>query len=582
MAGPPEKGSESSGRARKKRWHHKNFSGCIKCKQRHVKCDERKPSCERCLKLGITCPGYRLPKVRIFQIEAGPQFKSNEERANYDYFVRSGSKILSLYQISSLPFWTRLAPQLAETNAAVKNGLVALGALLRPFHHQSAEVLATRKETSLGISPLVFHHLTEAVNHLRMADPGSLSAETSITCCILFSTLVMWIDKNTSPTVHILAAHRILREKAEFHGNTESLEILTFLINELLVHACTFSDNFPPLTSGLLSNYQLDNGLEKIHTISTWIEALDGMALLLKSIFRATCTFIVASDIVMEKIVRALDMYEVKLKQLRAEGGLVQEYSHLQAHYRVARIMFHTFGHNDEWRYDGFHSDFRFILERFETIMGRRPASTENTPTLKPTLGWIPALFFVATKCRDHDFRQRALSMLHSVTRNERGWTSCMATTIARFVVEKESQVIVSNLQDHPKSPPSTHFPQRIQLEEVTFSSRSRKIYLAYSVLTKAGRDREGSVTSLPYCPHPSVENDGVTCAMSRKILRHCGYTGIMLFTPQIDCHCVPTHKPVAAAGRKDEVACPDPCQIQHPHLSEESLRSRSLSGQLI
>lgn len=34
-------------------------TGCSLCRQRHVKCDETKPDCNRCRRLGRSCPGYR-------------------------------------------------------------------------------------------------------------------------------------------------------------------------------------------------------------------------------------------------------------------------------------------------------------------------------------------------------------------------------------------------------------------------------------------------------------------------------------------------------------------------------------------
>jgi hypothetical protein len=37
--------------------------GCISCKKRHVKCDERKPGCLRCENMGRECEGYALPKA---------------------------------------------------------------------------------------------------------------------------------------------------------------------------------------------------------------------------------------------------------------------------------------------------------------------------------------------------------------------------------------------------------------------------------------------------------------------------------------------------------------------------------------
>ncbi|KAH6867346.1 hypothetical protein B0T10DRAFT_572404, partial [Thelonectria olida] len=39
----------------------KSRSGCVRCKQKHVKCDEAVPSCLTCVRGGLACPGYRKP-----------------------------------------------------------------------------------------------------------------------------------------------------------------------------------------------------------------------------------------------------------------------------------------------------------------------------------------------------------------------------------------------------------------------------------------------------------------------------------------------------------------------------------------
>ncbi|KIW86496.1 hypothetical protein Z517_01894 [Fonsecaea pedrosoi CBS 271.37] len=36
----------------------KTLSGCWTCRDRHVKCDERRPTCQRCAKFGVDCQGY--------------------------------------------------------------------------------------------------------------------------------------------------------------------------------------------------------------------------------------------------------------------------------------------------------------------------------------------------------------------------------------------------------------------------------------------------------------------------------------------------------------------------------------------
>ncbi|KAI0470767.1 hypothetical protein GGR56DRAFT_682753 [Xylariaceae sp. FL0804] len=49
--------------ARKRASKPKVRTGCISCKRRHVKCDEEKPSCAECDRIGIMCEGYAPPKI---------------------------------------------------------------------------------------------------------------------------------------------------------------------------------------------------------------------------------------------------------------------------------------------------------------------------------------------------------------------------------------------------------------------------------------------------------------------------------------------------------------------------------------
>ncbi|KAJ6441240.1 C6 transcription factor [Purpureocillium lavendulum] len=41
--------------ARQRKWHPRVFTGCVNCRRRHVKCDERTPSCSNCTRLRLTC-----------------------------------------------------------------------------------------------------------------------------------------------------------------------------------------------------------------------------------------------------------------------------------------------------------------------------------------------------------------------------------------------------------------------------------------------------------------------------------------------------------------------------------------------
>jgi Fungal Zn(2)-Cys(6) binuclear cluster domain len=50
---------------RSKRHHNKTRTGCSTCKRRHFKCDEKKPSCLRCILAGKEC-AYNIPQPKTF------------------------------------------------------------------------------------------------------------------------------------------------------------------------------------------------------------------------------------------------------------------------------------------------------------------------------------------------------------------------------------------------------------------------------------------------------------------------------------------------------------------------------------
>lgn len=35
------------------------YAGCVTCKQKRLKCDETKPTCQQCAKRQVTCGGYK-------------------------------------------------------------------------------------------------------------------------------------------------------------------------------------------------------------------------------------------------------------------------------------------------------------------------------------------------------------------------------------------------------------------------------------------------------------------------------------------------------------------------------------------
>jgi hypothetical protein len=149
--------------------HRKVRSGCKTCKfvppnfsppasfinpltfgssrQRHVKCDETKPKCSRCLTFGVDCDGYIelippksptlkritpkrsiLPQQsRICELSARPLFKTQQEYRYFQFFCSQTTHSLTGYFSPKL--WQTVVLQACETDPPIRHAAVALGAL---------------------------------------------------------------------------------------------------------------------------------------------------------------------------------------------------------------------------------------------------------------------------------------------------------------------------------------------------------------------------------------------------------------------------------------------------------------------
>ncbi|KAI9643299.1 hypothetical protein NHQ30_007916 [Ciborinia camelliae] len=130
-------------------------TGCKSCLSRHIKCDESKPKCRRCVKEGFECI-YELvvrPRNGVSHLTIAPKGKVSarpsitfgssltlkspqtslfEDEAQYryfDFFKNDNASLLSGY--FDTDFWERLILQLCHQEEFVKHAVVALGALAK-------------------------------------------------------------------------------------------------------------------------------------------------------------------------------------------------------------------------------------------------------------------------------------------------------------------------------------------------------------------------------------------------------------------------------------------------------------------
>ncbi|KAF5518232.1 Arginine metabolism regulation protein II [Colletotrichum aenigma] len=87
-------------------------TGCLTCKFRKIKCDERKPDCLRCAASGRPCGGYAVPRNELRRhqlqpIQIFPDSRMRAENRAIQFFSEMVGPNLS--RPTEPYFWTHLS-----------------------------------------------------------------------------------------------------------------------------------------------------------------------------------------------------------------------------------------------------------------------------------------------------------------------------------------------------------------------------------------------------------------------------------------------------------------------------------------
>ncbi|KAK7955076.1 hypothetical protein PG988_015770 [Apiospora saccharicola] len=163
-------------------------NGCVTCKKRHVRCDERKPACFRCEKAGLDCQGYSskaessaraarqtaarliLPAAKDRQEESAPvliaptpsgcQFRGVEV-TYFDVFRHE--VVYDILSTGYKDFWNRAMVRTGLEIDYVRHSILALGALsLSVNENANNQAFPTRNWNS---TPSPGLHYNAALRH---------------------------------------------------------------------------------------------------------------------------------------------------------------------------------------------------------------------------------------------------------------------------------------------------------------------------------------------------------------------------------------------------------------------------------
>ncbi|KAM5364280.1 hypothetical protein ACJZ2D_011589 [Fusarium nematophilum] len=375
-------------------------TGCITCRIRRVKCDEAKPSCQRCLSSKRQCDGY-LPEdstvTRRQLAEAARQLSVVGPISHaITQYPRHGGRSpsppnLSLFDVfrnltapstaSFIPsqFWTRELLQLAHTEPAVWHATLALGALHQRHElywqghgYRSGESLLAQANQSYG----------RAITYAKdVKDPTRLLS-LSLALVSITNMMGRWAEGQ----VHIRAGHQLLRQAGQDAATRSAADVLT----RLDLQAMTFSDSTAPYPYQKAPRaVQIDTDMRQATMMGSYSQA--GTALfgimrrfiLLDETMIATGDFGEDYDGMVRDLIQDLVSWEFKMAHFergrpKDETGALS----VRLYHTLLRTFITAIRYGSEMRWDGLLGHFERILNLSEALAGPDPPGVRNGAAL--------------------------------------------------------------------------------------------------------------------------------------------------------------------------------------------------------
>ncbi|KAM0421491.1 hypothetical protein ACHAPT_010664 [Fusarium lateritium] len=205
-------------------------------KIRHLKCDEQKPVCQRCLRDRQKCDGYEDPKpavvkpkkpLKLVQYQSKPRSQACRalsalrpalsienlgSPADAALFYHAREYTIKDFDLLSGPmFWHNFVLPLAHTVEPVKFALCALGGAHRRFqagYRGDATSLSSVAEFEYAS----IQKYNQAILHMKplMEENSEINLQTTLICCVIFICIESLHGRYTDSIRHLKAGCQLL------------------------------------------------------------------------------------------------------------------------------------------------------------------------------------------------------------------------------------------------------------------------------------------------------------------------------------------------------------------------------------
>ncbi|KAF2664897.1 hypothetical protein BT63DRAFT_443218 [Microthyrium microscopicum] len=455
----------------------KSKNGCLTCK---IKCDERMPECVRCLGMGLRCAGYGIPSR-----SAKPRYKTNQSpgspcsplplmRLSSSFPVRNSleSRAIELLLTTISPrlgysyrsFWIKEMFQVGYQEPAVRDAMISLSL---SYEHNSIQegLMGSEKEPDKHST---LHYYNSAIRYLhkQLQDPSSI--RVPLTICLIFACIDCIRRDSAAALNHIRGGVQLLElwrnrnQDSDVNVNGSSFEASEFAaIEEVMVPmftwlnmvSTTFGAPLLDLSTSKHTEDPLPVFLKATAHMSSFAGAIQSMLNHVDVSFRflraygltkyeATIDPFIATQ--QANLLANLDSWRHDFDVFVATGAdkancLPSTVDLILSSWLAIRIWLESCLEPTECVWDKYRTEFSQILELAANSVDdtqRFPDALSRSFTFE--LGCIPALQFVAWKCRYPHIRRRALRLLRQCPRRECIFDSRYGTMLYERVMSIE------------------------------------------------------------------------------------------------------------------------------------------------
>ncbi|PVI04394.1 hypothetical protein DM02DRAFT_725931 [Periconia macrospinosa] len=195
----------------------RSSGGCRMCKQRHVKCDENRPECNKCLKGGRRCEyprqagSHYKQHVIIYTVSQSPSpfpdLYAATRRALHHYRLHVAPAI-------TLPFhselWSTVVFQMSEKYSFVMSALVALSNMYEVYQQPSYARQSLQQNS--------IRHYNKAIRDIINVEKDESSWNGIVVSCLMFYALDCLRGSWPNALRHAISGMNMIAERRKSHS----------------------------------------------------------------------------------------------------------------------------------------------------------------------------------------------------------------------------------------------------------------------------------------------------------------------------------------------------------------------------